>query len=98
MPGVLNMSTMLPPLRLLLIASVIRSRPPSSSEPGSTVSLIASISEKRCPRIHGTAVNCTRCVSSCRHTQSRKSVGSTPSSRSTWTMFGATSSSRPDGS
>ena len=43
-------------------------------------------------------MNCTRWVSSCRQTQSRKSVGSTPSSRSTWTMLGATSSSRPAGS
>ncbi|CAM5391439.1 hypothetical protein SGLAM104S_00548 [Streptomyces glaucescens] len=40
-------------------------------------------------------MNCVRWVSSCRHTQSRKSCGGTSSSRSTWTMFGATSSSRP---
>ena len=46
-------------------------------------------------RSHGTAVNWTRWVSSCRQTQSRKSVGSTWSSRSTCTMFGATRSSRP---
>ena len=51
----------------------------------------------RCSRIHGTAVNCTRWVSSCRHTHRRKSVGSAPISRSTWTMLGATSSSRPSG-
>ncbi len=49
-------------------------------------------------RIHGTAVNCTRWVSSCRQTQSRKSCGSAWSSRSTCTMLGATSSSRPSGS
>ena len=42
----------------------------------------------------GTAVNCTRWVSSCMQTHSRKSSGSTPSSRSIWTMLGATSSSR----
>ena len=29
-------------------------------------------------RSHGTAVNCTRWVSSCMQTQSRKSAGSTP--------------------
>ena len=34
-------------------------------------------------RSQGTAVNCTRWVSSCRHTHSRKSCGSTSSSRST---------------
>ncbi len=47
-----------------------------------------------CSRSHGTAVNCTRWVSSCMATQSRKSQGSTPISRSAWTMFGATSSRR----
>ena len=46
-------------------------------------------------RSQGTAVNCSRWVLSCRQTQSRKSVGSAASSRSTLTMFGATSSSRP---
>ena len=46
-------------------------------------------------RIQSTAVNCTRWVSSCRHTQSRKSCGSTSSWRSAWTMLGATSRSRP---
>ncbi len=61
------------------------------------VSASAPISANRWSRIQGTAVNCTRCVSSCRHTHSRKSAGSTCSSRSTWTMFGATSSSRPWG-
>ncbi len=45
-------------------------------------------------RSQGTAVNCTRWVSSCMHTHSRKSAGSTPSSRSTWTRLGATSMSR----
>ena len=48
-------------------------------------------------RSQGTAVNWVRWVSSCRHTHSRKSCGSTSSSRSTWTMLGATSSSRPGG-
>ncbi len=48
-------------------------------------------------RVHGTAVNCTRWVTSCRQTQSRKSVGSTRSWRSTLTMFGATSSNWPSG-
>ena len=46
-------------------------------------------------RSHGTAVNCTRWVSSCRHTQSRKSCGSTFSCRSACTMLGATSIRRP---
>ena len=62
------------------------------------VSASLAISANRWSRIHGTAVNCTRWVSSCRHTHSRKSVGSASSSRSTCTMFGATSSSRPSGS
>ena len=53
------------------------------------------ISERRWSVIQGTAVNCTRWVSSCRQTQSRKSCGSASSSRSACTMFGATSSSRP---
>ncbi len=53
------------------------------------------ISPWRWSRSQGTAVNCVRCVSSCRQTQSRKSCGSTSSSRSTWTMLGATRSSRP---
>ena len=44
---------------------------------------------------HGTAVNCSWWVTSCRQTQSRKSAGSTPSFRSVATMLGATSSSRP---
>ncbi len=48
------------------------------------------ISPSRWSRSQGTAVNCVRCVSSCRHTHRRKSWGSTSSSRSTWTMFGAT--------
>src|ERR1022692_4093448 len=48
-------------------------------------------------RSHGTEVNWVRCVSSCRQTQRRKSLGLTPSSRSTITMFGATSVSRPGG-
>ena len=39
--------------------------------------MIFSISHRRWSRIQGTAVNCTRWVSSCRHTQSRKSWGST---------------------
>ncbi|BAU84242.1 hypothetical telomeric sfiI 20 protein 3 [Streptomyces laurentii] len=43
----------------------------------------------------GTAVNWVRWVSSWRQTQRRKSRGVTSSSRSTWTMLGATSSSRP---
>ena len=81
-----------------LSASVTRLKPSSSSVVGSRVSAMACISPKRWSRIHGTAVNCTRWVSSCRHTQSRKSCGSAPSSRSTCTMLGATSSSRPDGS
>ena len=45
-------------------------------------------------RSHGTAVNCTRCVSSCMATHRRKSVGSTCMRRSAATMFGATSSRR----
>ena len=46
-------------------------------------------------RSQGAAANCTRCVCSCRQTQSRKSSGVTLSSRSTAMMFGATSSNRP---
>ena len=42
-------------------------------------------------------MNWVRCVSSCRHTQRRKSCGLTPSSRSTMTIFGATRVSRPAG-
>lgn len=53
------------------------------------------ISPSRWSRSQGTAVNCVRCVSSCRHTHRRKSWGSTSSSRSTWTMFGATRRSLP---
>ncbi len=45
-------------------------------------------------RSHGTAVNCTRWVSSCIATQRRKSVGSTSRRRSVATMLGATRSSR----
>ena len=85
----------MPPLR---IASEIRLKPSSSSRCGSTVSASFPISAKRWSRIQGTAVNCTRWVSSCRQTQSRKSAGSTSSSRSTWTTLGATRSSRPFGS
>ena len=73
-------------------------RSPSSSALGSSVSATACIWVIRCSPSHGLAVNCTRWVSSCRHTHSRKSVGSAPISRSTWTMLGATSSSRPYGS
>ena len=62
----------------------------------STSSTSRSISDWRWSRSQGTAVNCTRWVSSCRQTQSRKSLASTSSSRSAWTMLGATSSSRPD--
>ncbi len=40
-------------------------------------------------------MNCTRWVSSCRHTHSAKSSASTSSSRCTCTTLGATSSSRP---
>src|SRR4051794_9707634 len=80
------------------MASVMRLRPSSSIRCGSMVSARPPISWKRWSRIHGTAVNCTRWVSSCRHTQSRKSVGSTSSSRSTWTTLGATRRSRPLGS
>ena len=47
-----------------------------------------------CSRNHGTAVNWIRCVSSCIHTQARKSAASTSNSRSTCTRFGATSSRR----
>ncbi len=48
-------------------------------------------------RSQATEVNWVRWVSSCRHTQRRKSAGSTPSSRSIMTMLGATSVSRPAG-
>lgn len=45
----------------------------------------------------GAEENCTRCVTSCRQTQRRKSLGDTPSARSTATMFGATSNKVPSG-
>ena len=51
--------------------------------------------ERMWSRSQGTAVNCTRWVSSWRHTQRRKSCGSTSSCRSACTMLGATSISRP---
>ncbi len=54
-----------------------------------------SISSSMWWRSQGAAANCTRWVCSCRQTQSRKSAGSTLSSRSTAMMFGATSNRRP---
>ncbi len=54
-----------------------------------------SISDSMWWRSQGAAANWTRCVCSCRQTQSLKSSGGTWSSRSTATMLGATSSSRP---
>ena len=60
----------------------------SSAGSVSMVALSASTSSSMCWRSHGTAVNCTRCVTSCRHTHSRKSCGSTLSWRSTATRFG----------
>ena len=79
-------------------ASESRLSPSSRRRVGSICSASFSIWPKRWSRIHGTAVNCTRWVSSCRQTHSRKSVGFAPISRSTCTMLGATSSSRPAGS
>ena len=49
------------------------------------------------PCSQGAGANWVRWVTSCRQTQSRKSPGSTSSSRSVATMFGATSVSRPAG-
>ena len=85
-------------VRRLDVNDATRLSPSSSSRWGSTVSTSAIISPKRWSRSQGTAVNWTRCVSSCKHTHSRKSDGSASSWRSTCTMFGATSNSRPCGS
>ena len=72
-----------------------RSRSTICSVPAWAASTNARTSPRKCVRSHGTAVNWVRWVTSCRHTQSRKSRGSASSLRSTSTMFGATSRSVP---
>ena len=49
------------------------SRRRSAAGSVSIASVSASTSSSMCWRSHGTAVNCTRWVTSCRHTHSRKS-------------------------
>ena len=88
-----------PPPRAALASSdttpLSRSKITSGSRSRASVS--AWISSSMCWRIQGTAVNCTRWVTSCTHTHSRKSLGSSFNARSTATRFGATSSSCPSG-
>src|SRR6266496_6868647 len=74
-------------------AARVRSRSAAGSV--SMLSESAATSSSMCWRSHGIAVNCTRCVTSCTHTHSRKSDASTWSCRSTLTRFGATSRSCP---
>ncbi len=85
----------LPPSRTASgrLRTTIDRREASWSGSGTRSTLSARVRSSMCSRSHGTAVNCTRWVSSCRHTHWRKSAGSRSSSRSTSTTLGATSSS-----
>ena len=78
-------------------ASAERRRSGRDSALSNRPTVSAVISARRCSRSQGAAANCTRWVCSCRHTQRRKSAGSTLISARTCATFGATSSRRPPG-
>ncbi len=74
-------------------------RPARSVNDSSTVRPSSAAASRIRSAIHGASANCTRWVTSCRHTHIRKSAVGTRSARSTATTFGATSSSdRENGS